>query len=56
MLPLGQQKDTLRTIAACLPVYGVDNALAFSSEIWEALKVEVSIGSFPTARLLGLED
>ena len=35
------QKDTLRTIAACLPVYGPDNALAFSSEIWEALKVEV---------------
>ncbi|KAL7416158.1 Dos2-interacting transcription regulator of RNA-Pol-II-domain-containing protein [Mrakia frigida] len=34
------KKDTLRTIAACLPVYGLDNAVEFSSEIWEALKVE----------------
>jgi hypothetical protein len=37
------QKDTLRTLAACLPVYGQDNAIAFAVETWEALKVEVSL-------------
>lgn len=38
----GEMKiDTLRTIEACLPVFGRDNAQAYQAELWEGLKVEV---------------
>jgi DNA repair/transcription protein MET18/MMS19 len=38
----GEMKiDTLRTIEACLPVFGRDNAQSHQAELWEGLKVEV---------------
>ena len=36
------QRDTLQTMAVCIPVYGSAIILKFAETIWNALKVEVS--------------
>ncbi|KIJ55124.1 hypothetical protein M422DRAFT_23773 [Sphaerobolus stellatus SS14] len=35
------KRDTMQTVAACLPVYGVSLSRSFASKLWSALKLEI---------------
>lgn len=37
------QKDVLLSMAACFPVYGADACRERGTELWEAIKTEVSL-------------